>query len=212
VSRPRLGSLASRWRSHIEVNGQTVLENLLVRTVTSDPLKINWPNFTTTCIMTRRRVASQIGVSRFKVKVTHRRQRTYFFAIRVMTVSYDPIKIIWPNLIHMCIMTRRSVASQFGVSRFKVKVTHRGQRSTFWTILLVRTVTSEPLTIILTKLHSYVYQSWQGGVSRPNLGSHFMVKITHRCERSHYLEIVLVRTVTSEPLKIIWPNFIDICA
>jgi hypothetical protein len=29
-----------------------------------------------------------------------------------------------------------------------VKVTHRGQRSTFLTILLVRTVTSEPLKII----------------------------------------------------------------
>jgi hypothetical protein len=47
-------------------------------------------------------------------------------------------------------MTRRCGTSRVGVSCFKVmvKVTHRGQRSHVLEIILVRTVTSEPLKII----------------------------------------------------------------
>jgi predicted XRE-type DNA-binding protein len=139
----------SRFKVKVTHRGQrsTFSTILLVRTVTSDPLKIIWWNFIATCIMSRRRVASQFAVSRFKAKVTHRGQRSTFSTILVWTVTSDPIKIIRRNFIATCIMTRRRVASQFGVSHFKVKVTHRGQRSPFWIILLVIYIWRELLNL-----------------------------------------------------------------
>jgi predicted XRE-type DNA-binding protein len=136
MTRRRIASQSgfSRFKVKVTHRGQrsSFSTILLVWTITSEPLKIIWQYFIATCIMKRWGIASQIGVSRYKINVTHRGQRsTCSTVFLVRTVMSNTLKIIWPNFIPSCIMTRRRVAFLFGVSRWKVNVTHRGQRSTF---------------------------------------------------------------------------------
>jgi hypothetical protein len=168
VSRPSVGSLASGSRSHIEVKGQ------IWKTII-------WRNFIDTCVMASRCVASHIGVYRFKVKVTHSGQMSNCLQIIIVrAVTTDPLKIIWRNFIHTCIMTRRCVASYIGVYRFKV--THRGERSNFVQIILVRTVTSDPLKIIWRSFIDMCIMRRRGVASHIGISR---VNVTHTGQRSN---------------------------